>query len=244
MTIRSFTSGFSSINAQGSNIRAITFDVGGTLIEPWPSVGHVYCEVAARHGYSNLLPADVNEHFARAWKCRVSFNHSRAAWAELVRQTFQGLIREPPDEVFFDALYRRFEHPEVWRVFDDVRPALGYLKEHGIKLGIISNWDERLRPLLRRFQLEHYFDAVIISCEIGATKPSPIIFTEALESLGLPAHSILHVGDSLEEDVRGAEQSGLRSILLNRRAHVETEGQIRSLLDSDWLISRGIASRK
>jgi putative hydrolase of the HAD superfamily len=220
----------SPTSAPNEVIRAITFDVGGTLIEPWPSVGHVYCEVAARHGYSNLLPADVNQHFARAWKCRASFDYSRADWIHLVRQTFRGLIRDPPDEVFFDDLYRRFEHPEVWRIYDDVRPSLEYLKKHGIKLGIISNWDDRLRPLLCEFRLEHYFDAVIISCEVGATKPSPIIFRAALQALRLPAHCVLHVGDSPREDVHGAQQSGLRPILLNRGASGEAEGQIRSLL--------------
>jgi putative hydrolase of the HAD superfamily len=184
-------------------------------------------EVAARHGYPNLLPADVNEHFAAAWNCRVSFDYSRAAWVDLVRQTFRGLIREPPNEAFIDALYHRFENPQVWRIYDDVRPVFAYLKEHGIKLGIISNWDGRLRPLLRKLQLEHYFDTVIISCEIGATKPSPIIFRQAAQLLRLPADSIMHVGDSPQEDVWGA-----------------APGEIRSLLDLHGVISQEIASRK
>ncbi len=42
-------------------IRAVTFDVGGTLIEPWPSVGHVYAEVAARHGVAAIDVATLNQ---------------------------------------------------------------------------------------------------------------------------------------------------------------------------------------
>ena len=41
-------------------IRAVTFDVGGTLIEPWPSVGHVYAEVAAQHGWAGLSIEALN----------------------------------------------------------------------------------------------------------------------------------------------------------------------------------------
>ena len=52
-------------------IRAVTLDVGGTLIEPWPSVGHVYARVAERFGI--VCSAEgVNRSFAAAWRARVS----------------------------------------------------------------------------------------------------------------------------------------------------------------------------
>jgi len=208
----------------------VTFDVGGTLIHPWPSVGEVYCEVAAEFGYPNLAVAGLNQQFAKAWKSRASFDHSRSAWADLVRQTFDSLIPTPADEALFEALYRRFESAEVWRVYDDVLPVLERLKCAGMRLGIISNWDERLRPLLRELQLDHYFDPIIISCETGAIKPSTRIFERAVQALDLPAEFVLHVGDSLEEDVRGAEESGLRAVLLNRNETGQVGGPIQSLL--------------
>ena len=66
--------------------QAITFDIGGTLIEPWPSVGHVYAEVAARFGL-RAEPSELNRRFRDAWRSRQPFDHSRVAWFELVRQT-------------------------------------------------------------------------------------------------------------------------------------------------------------
>ena len=65
------------------NIQAVTFDVGGTLLEPWPSVGHVYAEVAQRHGLPGADAAKLAEQFAAAWRARRGFDYSRAAWSEL-----------------------------------------------------------------------------------------------------------------------------------------------------------------
>ena len=64
-------------------IRAVTFDVGGTLIEVWPSVGHVYAEVAAWHGVEGPSAGMINRRFAAAWKAARQFKYSRAHWAGL-----------------------------------------------------------------------------------------------------------------------------------------------------------------
>src|SRR5262245_44047237 len=129
-------------------IRAVTFDVGGTLIEPWPSVGHVYATVAAEFGISGIAPEQLNRGFVQAWKARQSFDYSREAWRELVDQSFAGLTPHPPEEACFNAIYERFAQTDVWRVFDDVLPTLKALRASGLKVAAISNWDERLRPLL------------------------------------------------------------------------------------------------
>ena len=199
-------------------IRAVTFDAGGTLIEPWPSVGHIYAEVAARHGCGKPSPAKLSEQFAAAWHARRDFDYSRLAWFELVRQTFAGLIDSPPNEDFFAALYERFTEPSAWRVFDDVLPALFELQARGFQLALISNWDERLRPLLERLALARLFDATVISLEAGHAKPSPEIFRRAAAQLGLPAEALLHVGDSVREDFDGARKAGLHGVLLDRGA--------------------------
>src|SRR5687767_15570112 len=81
-------------------VRAVTFDVGGTLIAPWPSVGHVYSDVAARHGLRKLDIEKLNKQFAAAWESKTGFDYSRAAWAALVAKTFHPWIK-PADEVQF-----------------------------------------------------------------------------------------------------------------------------------------------
>lgn len=210
-------------------IRAITFDVGGTLIEVWPSVGHVYAEVAARHGVDGLSASVLNRRFAAAWRAARRFNHSRRAWARLVNDTFRGLTDRPPSETFFAELYTRFAAPDAWRVFPDVLPGLDALAARGLKLGVISNWDERLRPLLRQLKLARYFEVIIVSREVRALKPSPAIFRHAVRRLGMPPEAVLHVGDSFSADVRGARAAGLSALLLNRAAPRRKVGQINSL---------------
>ena len=211
--------------------QAVTFDVGGTLIEPWPSVGHLYAEVGSRHGLTGLSVNDLNRQFADAWRALKDFNHTRAEWAELVRLTFHGLAAAPPSADFFSELYVRFSEPDAWRVFDDVVPTLDALASGGLKLGVVSNWDERLRPLLRRLKLYDYFDAIVVSHEVGFPKPSPVVFQHAAEKLALPPAAILHVGDSLEMDVEGARAIGMAALELQRDSDRTSEGQIKALLE-------------
>ena len=197
---------------------AVSFDAGGTLIEPWPSVGHVYAEVAAGFGLAGVEPVALNRGFATAWKRRAGHDYSRAAWQSLVNETFAFAGAALPTDECFHALYHRFEQAEVWRVFEDVRPVLGDLRSRGLKLCVISNWDERLRPLLDALELAQCFDAIVISHEAGYTKPAPEIFLHAAAQLNLPPEHILHVGDSAREDEEGARRAGMQAALLDRRA--------------------------
>ena len=211
------------------SIQAITFDVGGTLIEVWPSVGHVYAEVAARHGIKGLSARSLDRRFTVAWRAAIDFGHSRTDWAALVDATFRGLTDEPPSQTFFAELYARFAEPSAWRIYEDVIPALQALAARGLKLGVISNWDERLRPLLDQLKLGRYFEEIIVSREVGSCKPARGIFEHAVRKLRLPPEAVLHVGDSLAMDVRGALAAGLSALLLQRTAGAAKAGQIKSL---------------
>ncbi len=199
-------------------IRAVTFDVGGTLIEPWPSVGHVYAEVSARFGIRDVTPEALNRAFASAWRTRRGFDYSRVAWRELVNQTFADHWPHPPSQACFEAIYEHFATPAPWRLFEDVLPVLATLRARSLRLAVVSNWDERLRPLLRELRLDVHFDAFAISHETGCTKPAREIFQHAAAELAVRPGHILHVGDSAEEDVAGARAAGFNAALLDRKA--------------------------
>lgn len=213
-----------------SAIEAVTFDVGGTLIAPNPSVGGIYARVAARNGATGLSEEILGLRFAEAWQQARPFPHGRADWAQLVDRVFAGLVAEPPSETFFPELYSEFARAEAWRVFDDVVPTIEALAGLGLDLGIISNWDDRLRPLLRELKLDRYFNCILVSCETGFSKPSPVIFQEALRLLGRPASAVLHVGDELQNDFAGAVAAGLSALHL-RRETSSADLQIQSLQD-------------
>lgn len=223
-------------------ICAITFDVGGTLIEPWPSAGHVYAEVAARFGVSDIDPAWLTRQFLSAWKAQTDFDYSHESWFALVRQTFGEVAARLP-AAYYPAVYERFAEADTWRIYDDVLPTLKLLTDRGVKLGIISNWDDRLRLLLARLELTPYFSSFIISWEIGATKPDPRLFHQAAAELGVAPGALLHVGDSHAKDVLGAEQAGAMGRQVLRDAPAREPWQIHSLLEVGAMVTARAGER-
>lgn len=212
-----------------SSIKAVTLDVGGTLIEPYPSVGELYASVAREHGIT-AQPAALTRRFSTAWAAKRDFAYSKEAWAKLVFDTFSFSDPGETQTKLFEELYQRFAEPRSWRLYEDVLPVLDELQSRDIKVGVLSNWDERLRPLLESLKLSRYFDYIFISAEIGFHKPSPVIFEEAVRKMRLPAAAILHVGDSHYEDVEGARGAGLQAALINRQKPGQ-DGHIGSLTE-------------
>ena len=213
-----------------SNVAAITFDVGGTLIEPWPSIGHAYTEVASRHGV-DAAPEQVTQHFIEAWRQRGDFDYKKASWAALVDDAFAGLTTELPSQSFFDEIYHEFGTPKPWRIFDDVLPTLNTLQKRGTRMAVISNWDDRLVPLLESLELAHEFEFILVSAEVGYNKPAPEIFRAAAEAMELAPDQILHVGDSENEDHHGAQAAGFQSRWLCRGSTEPIASSIPSLKD-------------
>jgi len=205
-----------------AQIKAVTFDAGGTLIEPWPSVGQVYATVAAESGHPGFSAEKLNDAFAKAWKEKQSFDYSRSSWFTLVEEVFTtGAGAKPPlSAKLFDSLYERFTRASVWHVYDDVHPTLQALRARGYRLGVICNWDDRLKALLSDLQLSNYFETVLLSVDVGANKPSPPIFEQTLKLLNVSASELLHVGDSMEEDVIGPKECGIAALLLDRKRKV------------------------
>ena len=195
----------------------MSFDVGGTLIAAHPSVGRVYADTAARAGIPGLDADVLDRRFRAAWQARNGrFQYSRQAWASLVAEVFDGVHPIGQSREFFDRLYARFAGPEPWRVFPEVPGVLRMLRERGLRLAVISNWDDRLPGLLNALGLGELFEVTIVSGELGRHKPDPAIFRAALARLDLPADRVLHVGDDFDADVRGARAAGLRAAWLRR----------------------------
>lgn len=206
-------------------IKAITFDVGGTLIDPWPSVGAVYASVAKGFGVE-CCPDRLTNQFIQSWRLRECFGYTRAEWHELVRHSFRGQA-EISDELFA-AIYDHFAERDPWMIYEDVIPALQELERAGFVLAAISNWDERLLGLLEKLGLRTYFKEVIVSANVGAHKPDGRIFRHGAERLGLRPEEILHVGDSLREDIEGARCAGFSAVRI-RRSGATSEGELERL---------------
>lgn len=105
---------------------------------------------------------------------------------------------------------------ENFGLYDDVVPCLERLRGAGLQIALVSNTERDLEHFLAHFALEPLVDAVIASQVIGVLKPAPAIFAAALAALGVAAADAVMVGDSLEDDVRGAQRCGCGAILLDR----------------------------
>ena len=85
------------------------------------------------------------------------------------------------------------------------------------KIGVVTNnLVSEQRSKLRACRLESLVDVMVVSEEVGVTKPAPEIFHTALERLNVTAEEAVMVGDSWESDVVGAANAGIRAIWFNR----------------------------
>ena len=208
-----------------SKIKAFFFDAGGTLFWPYPSVGDIYCEVAFRHGLQAEAAA-LEKLFHSHWEekdglasltNRTGHNEEREWWRALVWDVFSKVGEIKNFDAFFNELYDRFARSEAWRLFPDALPLLKSLKKRGKIVGVISNWDSRLFGICEGLGLTPHVDFILASAAVGVTKPHPDIFKEALKRAGVSPHEAVHVGDSLKDDVWGAQQLGIHAIFIDRK---------------------------
>ena len=117
---------------------------------------------------------------------------------------------------FAEYLYNEFKKETCWEKFQGCDCLLKNLKSLDYKIGVISNFDERLEEILRNMKLIDYFSFILIpnKCN-GASKPDSNIFLEAykLGELKSP-NEYLHIGDNFDLDVRPALNLNFKSILM------------------------------
>ena len=103
-------------------------------------------------------------------------------------------------------------------LYSDVVPTLQHFRDEGFKLAIVSNWDTPLDPLTERLGIAEYLDAIVAShdARVRSVKPDPHIFNYTLEAMDVSAAEVIHVGDTYEADIVGAQGVGIRPILLDR----------------------------
>jgi putative hydrolase of the HAD superfamily len=120
--------------------------------------------------------------------------------------------------------------------FDDAAQALRDLRALGLRLLVVSNWDCGLPEVLQRVGLMDLVDGVVTSAGVGAPKPDARPFEAALHMVGCDPAYAIHVGDSPEADVAGADAIGLHAVLLDRDG-VPGPGRITSLAELPALLS-------
>lgn len=212
------------------SLRAIFLDAAGTLIHLREPVGETYARIAAAHGV-HADPQSLEKAFRTAWKALPSPLHAqesppedddRSWWRTLVAKTFETAVQQhlKEDDTFehmFTAMYEHFANAHAWQLYEDTLPALRHLKAHdSIRLFVLSNFDRRLHSILNGLGVAHFFDGVILSSEVGASKPHLRMFAAALHAAAAPASWCLHIGDDARCDHDGATAAGMHAMLVDR----------------------------
>ncbi len=227
-------------------IKAVFFDVGNTLVYPYPSVSAVCAEVLQEAGHDRqitdieaILPM-VDEYYEDRYREDDTFWTSEQETSEIWTGMYTLLCRKLGIEQDAEGLARRvydeFGEPSRWRLYDDVKPAFWRLSEHGLRLGVISNWDRRLEALLDGLGLGEMLDTVLSSAVVGLHKPDPRIFEMAMEKLDVRPEECVHVGDHHYADLLGARSAGMRALLIDRHGGDAVEADLRSLDEIDSLL--------
>ena len=214
----------------------LTFDAYNTLIQPSQSIGKWYrevlnnaCDMAIRlprpsfftEGFKIAYAAKNEKHPCFGAKDGMT---SREWWTDVIRETYLNtklLTEVDPDELeqllpeLVDALYSDvFGSKEGWVLKEDVIYTLEKLKDwrdmgNGPKIGVLSNFDDRLPVILADLGIAEYFDFIMTSFDAKESKPNTGIFEKALREAGVTDFSACyHIGDEQATDVAGSIAAG------------------------------------
>jgi putative hydrolase of the HAD superfamily len=206
--------------------RAVFFDAGETLVHPHPSFTELFAQVLRREGFDvdeAAVAAKVHvigERFSEAARDEelwtTSPARSQAFWLS-VYERFLDALEVPGAPELHTILYREFTDLANYRAFEDVRPALDALREAGLLLGVVSNFEEWLEGLLDALGMADDFAVRVVSGAEGMEKPDPRIYALALERAGVDADRSAFVGDNPEFDVDPPAKLGMFPVLIDRR---------------------------
>jgi len=222
------------------------FDVDFTVLEPGEIFGaEGYRAIGERYG----LDLDTSRWreaeraaYAVVKRRREELGpaHDDGAYRALADAVIGALGGGPPDAVAAcaEAVVAEWVRVENFALYDDVLPCFERLRDAGVRLGLVSNTSRDLGEIVASFALADYVEVAVASVEIGLAKPSPAIFGVALERARVAAGDTVMVGDSVEDDVKGALACGMGAVLLDRAGRYDLPfPTIRTLAELPALLS-------
>lgn len=214
-------------------LKAIFFDAAGTLIETAQPVGESYALLARKHGIE-VSAAALAERFRVCFAAAppLAFpgaNGDEIAaleyewWRRLVETILAPWGRPKAFDFYFADLFAYFGQAAAWRLFPEAVETLSALRQRGLRLHVISNFDSRLIGILEGLGVTSWFEGILISSRAGFAKPAPEIFYSGLRLHGIAAGEAMHIGDSIDKDAAGATGAGLKAVLVDRRGRHDSE---------------------
>ncbi len=208
------------------NIKAVLFDLDGTLRHHLPSGGEVFVEYVRSAGfhvsYEDKIRAEHWEHFYFASSLEIrkdseTYKDDRAGfWNNFAKrrlvalglQSAEALNLAPKVSAHMDEAYK----PEV-HVPPNAYTQLTALKDAGYILGVVSNRETPYQDELKNLKLDSFFKFSLSGGEVNSYKPNKLIFERALELAGTSALETMYIGDNYFADVVGSLRAGLVPVL-------------------------------
>lgn len=207
-------------------MRAALLDLDGTLLDTAPDLA-----AAANAMLAELCVPAIDEPRVRGFIGK-GIGH-------LVRRTLAATRGGEPDEQSLGQALGRFEHHYALlnglrsSVYPGVREGLEALRSRGARLACVTNKPARFTlPLLERFALAQYFDAVVSGDTVARRKPDPEPLRAACRQLGVAVAEAVMIGDS-DNDALAARAAGCRALLVT---YGYTEGGALRQLDCDGIV--------
>jgi HAD superfamily hydrolase (TIGR01549 family) len=211
-----------------NGIRAVCFDLDGTLRYSRPTFAEAFFNIAMRLGVSFDLETrrSASRWLLYYWaksdelvSDREFFGgQNEAFWRNHARLCLEELGCTPGQarDLAPEASQRMTDEfkPQDW-VPPDVPLTLQALKSAGFSLAVLSNRSKPYSEQLETLDLAGYFDFVLHAGEVGGWKPDVHIFQQAIERLGIQPSQSLYVGDNYYADVVGSSRAGMKPVLLD-----------------------------
>ncbi len=211
-----------------NGIRAIFFDLDGTLRHNRPPSEQVFFDQAVRLGLEDSADGRrqalrwAHEYWANSellQEDQARFGDDRARfWQNYAHRHLQAYGCSEAEAAALAPgvyLYMADEYePEDW-IPAEVPQTLARLQRAGFTLGVVSNRDDPFGTYLESVGLRRYVHFTLAAGEAKSWKPDPGIFAHALNMAGVAAEETFYIGDNYYADVIGAQRAGIHPVLLD-----------------------------
>lgn len=210
--------------------KAVSLDVGWTLVYPRDSLWEIFASISrdagvdlGAEGAETLvydLMAGRREQALAEHAAGTQYTDSDEEFArlfEVMGRVIFGMAGVPGDHAALSARFLElFWTPQNWTAYPDVIDCMQKLREHGVRVGVLSNASSDLLELLEALGILSLCDFTVVSAIEGTKKPDRRIFETALQRSGAEPSEAVHVGDMYLEDIVGARAVGVRPLLMDR----------------------------
>lgn len=207
---------------------AVLFDLDNTLIDRDRARDRFF-SFLLNTCFPRLVPEDA------AWKDRMetlrALDQGGRGSKAAIYDHFAGDIPGMSPDRFVELMRGKLASYASWS--DGAEPLLQCLRARRHPMALVTNGSKSQRQKIDAIGGSEYFDAVLISEEVGTAKPDPVIFRQAMSRLNASADRSVFVGDSFEHDMVGARTAGMMTVHINRTGALDVAESPCDLVVSD-----------